>query len=432
MVDASAGAAPRKAVFLDRDGVLNRAVVRNGKPHPPQTLAEFEILPGVAAAVETLRGLGYLTVVVTNQPDVARGSQSREIVEAMNAVLRETLKIDDVRVCYHTDTDDCDCRKPRPGMILAAAKDWNIDLGRSFLVGDRWRDMEAGHAAGCRTILIDYGYDEPRGEAWRVVDSLLAAMPLFHAASARVGMKTVEKLRVKIFADGADLEGIRAMAAKPFVKGFTTNPTLMRKVGISDYETFARSVLAEVPTRPVSFEVFADDFETMEAQARVIASWGPNVFVKIPVTNTKGQSAAALVARLSKAGIQVNVTALMTVDQVQEITQALSPDTAANISVFAGRVADTGRDPLPVMVESLAIMKAKPKAELIWASPRELLNIFQADDIGCHIITVTNDVLGKLSLVGKDLNDYSLETVAMFYRDARAAGFSIRTEPVAA
>lgn len=245
-------------------------------------------------------------------------------------------------------------------------------------------------------------------------------------------MVSASDLKVKIYADGADLDGIRAVSANPFVKGFTTNPTLMRKAGVTDYETFARAVLNEVKNRSISFEVFADDFETMEAQARVIASWGPNVYVKIPVTNTAGQSAAPLASRLSKAGIQLNVTALMTLKQVEEITDALAPATPAYISVFAGRIADTGIDPLPLMIESVSVMKAKPKAELIWASPRELLNIFQADQIGCHIITVTNEVLGKLALVGKDLEEYSLETVAMFYRDARAAGFSIRTEAVTA
>lgn len=239
-------------------------------------------------------------------------------------------------------------------------------------------------------------------------------------------MGSVESLTVKIFADGADLDGIRAMAAKPFIKGFTTNPTLMRKAGIGDYESFARSVLDIVHGRPVSFEVFADEFAEMEAQARVIAGWGSNVFVKIPVTNTQGRSTADLVRRLSAAGVQVNVTAIMTLDQVKEMTEALDPRTAANISIFAGRVADTGRDPLPEMKAALEIMRARPKAELIWASPRELLNVVQAHEIGCHIITVTNDILAKLSLMGKDLKAYSLETVAMFYRDATAAGYSIR------
>lgn len=239
-------------------------------------------------------------------------------------------------------------------------------------------------------------------------------------------MSNAAKLKVKLFADGADLAGIREMAANRSIGGFTTNPTLMRKAGVTDYKAFALEVLKVVPDRPVSFEVFADDFVTMERQAKQIASWGPNVNVKIPVTNTKGEFCGPLVKRLSEAGVQVNVTAVMTIEQLRQITSQLAPQTPAIISVFAGRIADTGRDPLPVMAEAVSIMKAKPKAELIWASPRELLNIFQADSIGCHIITATNDILKKLSLVGKDLDAYSLETVEMFYKDAQAAGFSIK------
>lgn len=233
------------------------------------------------------------------------------------------------------------------------------------------------------------------------------------------------KLNVKLFADGADIVGIREMASNSSIAGFTTNPTLMRKAGVSDYKTFAKEVLTIVPYKPVSFEVFADDFPTMERQAIEIASWGKNVNVKIPVTNTIGEFCGALVKRLSDAGVQLNVTALMTLDQVQRVTDALNPNTAAIISVFAGRIADTGRDPVPVMAKSVEIMKTKPKSELIWASPRELLNIFQAEEVGCHIITATNDILKKLSLFHKDLNLYSLETVEMFYKDAKAAGFNI-------
>jgi len=238
-------------------------------------------------------------------------------------------------------------------------------------------------------------------------------------------MTATRKLKVKLFADGADIAGIKEMATNPEIKGFTTNPTLMRKAGITDYKAFALDVLKVVPDRPVSFEVFADDFPTMEKQALEIASWGKNVNVKIPVTNTKGEFCGALVKRLSEAGVQLNITAVMTFDQVQRITDQLAPQTPAIVSVFAGRIADTGRDPLPIMAESIRILKAKPKAELIWASPRELLNIFQADQVGCNIITATNDILKKLSLVGKDLDKYSLETVEMFYKDATAAGFSI-------
>jgi transaldolase len=232
-------------------------------------------------------------------------------------------------------------------------------------------------------------------------------------------------LKIKLFADGADLAGIKAMYAKPWIKGFTTNPTLMRKAGITDYKAFALEVLRAVPDRPVSFEVFADEFDEMEAQAMEINSWGPNVNVKIPVTNTKRQFAGPLIRRLSEAGVRLNITAVLTFDQVKGITEHLSGETSAIISVFAGRIADTGTDPVPVMRQALTIMKAKPKAELLWASPRELLNIVQANEIGCHIITATSDILNKLTLLGKDHGDYSLETVQMFYKDASAAGYTI-------
>src|SRR3954469_5154848 len=218
-------------------------------------------------------------------------------------------------------------------------------------------------------------------------------------------MKLVDQLSVKIFADGADLPGMLALYRQPYVKGFTTNPTLMRKAGITDYRAFAKEVLRAIPDRPISFEVFSDEFAEMERQAREIASWGDNVYVKIPVTNTRGESAASLVRRLSHAGVKLNVTALLPLEQVAEITEALAGGAAACISVFAGRMADTGVDPVPVMIEALTIMRNAPNAELIWASPRELLNIFQADAIGCHIITVTHDILKKLSLVGHDLRE---------------------------
>ncbi len=244
-------------------------------------------------------------------------------------------------------------------------------------------------------------------------------------------MTDAKSLTVKLFADGADLAGMKEMAANPLIKGFTTNPTLMRKAGVTDYKGFALEVLKAIPDRPVSFEVFADDFARMEQQALEIASWGTNVNVKIPVTNTRGEFCGPLVERLSRAGVKLNVTALLTLDQVRKVTERLHADTPAIISVFAGRIADTGRDPVPVMAEAVKVMRARPKAELIWASPRELLNIFQADAIGCHIITATNDILKKLALVGKDLDRYSLETVEMFHRDATAAGFDIAVRAAA-
>ncbi|HXF54889.1 MAG TPA: transaldolase [Hyphomicrobiaceae bacterium] len=235
----------------------------------------------------------------------------------------------------------------------------------------------------------------------------------------------VDDLQIRIFADGANLNDVRAMAADPRISGFTTNPTLMRAAGVADYRAFARSVLGIVGDRPVSFEVLADDFPTMEAEAREIASWGRNVYVKVPVTDTRGTSAAPLVARLSRSGIKLNVTAVMTLDQVGEMCAALAEAVPAIISVFAGRIADTGRDPVPHMLEALRLMRSRPRAELLWASPRELLNVFQADATGCHIITVTPELLRKLELVGKDLGVYSRETVAMFHRDAVAANYAI-------
>ncbi len=240
---------------------------------------------------------------------------------------------------------------------------------------------------------------------------------------------TVEQLKVKIFADGADKAGMLEMARKSWVSGLTTNPTLMRKAGISDYRAFAKEILQLIPDKSISFEVFSDDFSEMERQADEIASWGENVYVKIPVTNTKSESCCPLVKRLAKAGVKQNVTAIMTLDQVKEVSDALGDGAPSYVSVFAGRIADTGRDPIPLMTDSVRILKAFPMQELIWASPRELLNVFQADAIGCQIITVTNDVLKKLSLVGKNLDEYSLETVKMFRDDAVAAGFSLDAEP---
>ena len=236
---------------------------------------------------------------------------------------------------------------------------------------------------------------------------------------------TLTDLKTKIFADGAELEGMLAMYREPHIKGFTTNPTLMRKAGVSDYRAFAREVLAAIPDRPISFEVFSDDFADMERQALDIAAWGAFVYVKIPVTNTKREPAYDLIHRLSHAGVKVNVTAIMTLDQVKQVVAALQGGAPSNVSVFAGRLADTGRDPVPHMAAAVDLLKAEPKAELIWASPRELLNVFQADAIGCHIITVTNDILKKLALVDKDLDEYSLDTVKMFHDDARKAGFSL-------
>jgi transaldolase len=238
-------------------------------------------------------------------------------------------------------------------------------------------------------------------------------------------MKTIADLQVQIFADGADLPAMIELARQPFIAGLTTNPTLMRKAGITDYRAFAQDVLSEITDKPISFEVFSDDFREMERQAHEIASWGENVYVKIPVTNTKAESSAKLIRRLARAQVKQNVTALMTLAQVYDVSIALGHETPAFVSVFAGRVADTGRDPIPMMAAAVELLRPFPNQRLIWASPREVLNILQADAVGCHVITVTHDLLKKIDGFGKDLLAFSLETVQMFHDDAVAAGFTL-------
>jgi len=231
---------------------------------------------------------------------------------------------------------------------------------------------------------------------------------------------------VKIFADGADLQGIVDLYRKPYIQGLTTNPTLMRKVGLTDYETFARAVLKHVKSKPISFEVFSDDFPEMRRQALKIRDWQDNVYVKIPITNTSGESSAPLIQELANEGVKLNVTALLTARQVKTVAAALSPRVPAVVSVFAGRIADTGVDPMPIMRASLALLEGQPKAELLWASTREVLNLFQAEECGCAIITVPHDILQKaIKIVGAELNLLSLETVKMFAQDAAAAGFKV-------
>jgi len=241
-------------------------------------------------------------------------------------------------------------------------------------------------------------------------------------------MKAVSELKTKIFADGADQAGMLEMYHNPLIQGFTTNPTLMHKAGITNYEAFALDILSIIKNRPISFEVFSDDFKEMKRQALKIASWAKNVYVKIPVTNSRGDAAYDLIYELAEAGVKQNVTALMTLDQVTSVAAALAEGPSAYVSVFAGRIADTGRDPMGIMTESVDILRPYSQLELIWASPRELLNVFQADDIGCHIITATHDIIKKLSLVGKDLHEFSLDTVKMFRDDAIKAGFTLETE----
>jgi transaldolase len=245
-------------------------------------------------------------------------------------------------------------------------------------------------------------------------------------------MTTFGPLRVAIFADGADLASIERLAADPLIKGFTTNPTLMRAAGIDDYRAFARRALAACVDKPISFEVIADDFATMEAEAKELASWGRNVIVKIPITDTRGHPSTALIDRLARAGVSLNATALMTLEQVNSVARLLAQAPRAFVSVFAGRIADSGRDPMPIMRAAVEALRPYPNVQLIWASPREVLNVVQADAVGCHVITITNDLLKKLPTLGKDLNEFSLETVRMFYDDAKKSGITIPIREVAA
>ncbi len=425
----------KPAVFLDRDGVLTEATVVQGVPTPAPAGPTLSLRPGVEEACRLLRAEGLLLVCVTNQPDVARGVIALEAVQAANAELQSRLHLDAVFLCPHDDADSCDCRKPRPGMLRTAADALDIALERSVMVGDRWRDMEAGREAGCTTMFIDNGYDErqPDSPPSFTAHGLKELVPeilrvtMSEVQPRRAGARRLDPagLTVAIFADGADRQSILELAANPLIKGFTTNPTLMRAVGVDDYESFAREVLELVPTMPVSFEVFADDLHEMERQARRIAQWGDNVYVKIPVTDTKGSPTGRVLSTLSEEGVKLNVTALFTVDQVRWVTEALAGGPSAFISIFAGRIADTGRDPIPIMVDSLAVLASHPNLKLIWASPREILNVVQADEIGCHVITVTHELLRKLPSIGKDLDEFSLETVRMFHRDAAEAGYSL-------
>lgn len=238
-------------------------------------------------------------------------------------------------------------------------------------------------------------------------------------------MKGLKQFKIKLYADGADLNDMVGAYNEGIVSGFTTNPTLMKKAGVKNYEEFARAALKAIPDLPISFEVFSDDLDGMEREARKIAGWGKNAYIKIPVTNTKGESTAPIVKKLSMDGLKLNVTAILTIEQVKQVSQALSPATPSVVSVFAGRIADTGRDPMPIMKEAVSILKSNKKAELLWASTRELLNLVQAESCGCHIITITNDILKKVPMLGKDLNELSLDTVKMFYNDAQGAGYKI-------
>ena len=417
-----------RAVFLDRDGVINRALERGARPYPPTSLDEFEILPEVPGALARLKAAGFLLVVATNQPDVGRGTLAKEVVENIHAHMLARLPIDRVEVCFHPGKggSDCECRKPKPGMLLRAAGELEVDLARSWMVGDRWRDVDCGHAAGCRTIFIDRGYAENLKQKPDFLARNLAEAADIILNRLNIMKRTLKDLKIKIFADGADKKGMLELNANPLITGMTTNPTLMRKAGLTNFEAFARDILESISVKPLSLEVFSDEFPEMKRQALKINGWANNVYVKIPITNTRGESALPLIKDLAADGVKLNVTAILTLDQVRGVAAALNPQVPAVVSVFAGRIADTGVDPVTIMVESKKLLTGVPQAELLWASVREVLNIFQANDCGCHIVTVPHDILGKaLKMSGMDLGELSLDTVKMFANDAKAAGFSL-------
>jgi transaldolase len=414
--------------------VLNRLIARRAgePPESPLTLGEVELLPGVARALRRLHDAGFVLAVATNQPAAAKGKLTRAELDAIHREIvalaeREGARISSSHVCYHRAEDGCDCRKPRTGLLRDALM--TVPGARpeqTWMVGDRATDVMAGQALGFETALL--GATWPEDEAvleQRGIPPSFRGRDLQHFVERLLGDMS---LKIKLFSDGADLPSLLEMAKDPRIAGFTTNPTLMRKAGISDYVAFARQVLESIKDRPISFEVFADEFSEMERQARTIASWGSNVYVKIPITNTRGESSLPLVKELSVNGrVQLNVTALCTLEQVLGVTQALVGGAPAVVSVFAGRIADTGTDPVPLMRAARAICDASgASAELLWASPRELLNIVQAEQAGAHIITVPPDMLKKMStLFGKSLSVFSLETVKMFHGDAQAAGFTL-------
>ncbi len=420
----------RPAVFLDRDGTLNRCypTADSLTTRPPQSIEELDMADGAAAACARLSAGGFTLLVVTNQPDVRRGTQSRDVVEAMNRRVVADLGLDGVATCYHDDRDGCSCRKPKPGLLLQLARDHDVDLGASWIVGDRASDVLAGRAAGCRTVLvsaadIDHGQDHRVPSVAAAAELILAQHDDIrhrpdHATPGATMYRDLNDLSIKIFADGADLSEMERLAHDPVIRGFTTNPTLMRKAGVTSYHAFAEQVLAAIPDLPVSFEVLSDDVDHMAAEARLIGAWGENVYVKVPITNTAGESTLRVVEELSWDGVKLNVTALTTVEQAFAAARSLTSGTPAIISMFAGRIADTGRDPVPMMTAVADALAGQPAVELLWASPRELLNVFHASDAGCHIITVTGDLLAKRQLIGKDLDVYSLETVRMFFNDA--------------
>jgi transaldolase len=441
-------------ILLDRDGVLNYAVVdpEHGTIDSPLHPSQVSLIPGVGKALARLTAAGYGLAIVTNQPAAAKKKTTRANLQAVHeavvaGVSSEGGRILSSHICFHRSEDACACRKPKPGLILEALEcNPGFDRVGAWMVGDGVTDVQAGAALGLQTAFLGprkcdackiVGLYELTPTWWGAdlpafADHLLAneGPPAMIVARPRETVAdpapSRNRLRVKVFADGANLESMLALAGDPLIKGFTTNPTLMRQSGVKEYTIFSRQVLEAIPDKPISFEVLADDPQEIRRQALLIARWGKNVYVKIPVTNSEGVPLAALVNDLSHQGVKINVTAVFTLEQVAATCQALKGGAPSVVSVFAGRIADSGQDPVPHMRVALSICRSVDDAiELLWASPREILNVVQADEIGVDIITVTEAIRTKLHLLGKDLTEFSRETVLMFKKDGESAGFRL-------
>lgn len=430
-----------KAIFLDRDGVINRLVYNpnSSQYESPHFEKEVELYPGVLPALKQLKDRGYLLFLISNQPSFAKGKTSLENIQAIHERIHKHLldfgvEFTEYFYCYHHPQGiiseyayDCQCRKPKPYFLLQAKDKYCLNMADSWMIGDCDLDIQCGLSAGVKTIAISEEKSKQRRgsvKAHFCANNLMEAVEAIFKQEKRMG-KPLEGLKIKIFADGADISAMKRAYQEGIVKGFTTNPVLMRKANIIDYEKFAHEALREIPDLPISFEVLSDDFSSMEREARKISSWGRNVNVKIPITNTKGESSIPLIHKLSLDGLFLNITAILTVEQMKEIAEAISPKAKTIVSVFAGRIADTGRDPMPYIKKGVELLKANPHAELLWASSRELLNIFQAEACGCRIITVTDDILNKIPMVGKELDILSLETVDLFYKNIQTGGYKI-------
>ena len=438
-------------IVLDRDGVLNKLLIdpEHGTIDSPLYPSQVEILEGVPEILARLTQAGYGLTIATNQPAFAKGKTTRKNLEDVHAKIVLLLEAQGARIlsshiCFHRSEDRCGCRKPRTGLLEDAFRLHSaFDPKSSWMVGDGITDIQAGEAYGLKTAFVG-----PKKPDIIKMFHEIQTRPLFWAADiiefGEYLLSTPNNLtrnidmqentqrdypfasKIKIYSDGADLASMVEMAANPKIQGMTTNPTLMKKAKISDYRNFCQDALAKIKTKPISFEVFADDFDNMRRQALEIASWGSNVYVKIPIMNSEGMSSLELIQDLSHKEVKLNVTAILSLNQVSQTCIALKGGAPSIVSVFAGRIADTGRNPFPMMQKALEICQYTDKnIELLWASTREVLNIVQAEQAGCHIITVPPDLIKKMAFFDKDLELLSLETVQMFKNDADSAGFTL-------